>query len=182
MSGEGWDHFSDEGLADLVNGAVGEKAQAHLDACAPCRSRLEEIREAWRQAAAASMPEPSPLYWQAFPRQVRRGLEAHDRRRRRAILVPTLAAAAALALALGLREREPPPTAPPAAPLPAWTPLPEVEVDLGWLAVEGLLRRSEDLGPAASCRDIGECLASLSDEESEALARVLRQDLEGEEP
>jgi hypothetical protein len=176
MSADGTDHLSEQELAGLASGAVG--TQPHLEGCANCRSRLEEIRAAWRLAADAAAPEPPSAYWQAFPRQVRRRLEDRQRRRRLLWLAPTFAAAFALVLAL--RAPLTPPSPARALPLPAWTPLPDAAGDVGWLAVEGLLRESEDLGADASCRDLGECLAGLSDEESAALAVALRRDLEGE--
>lgn len=183
MSGPMTDHLSEAALADLASGTASGLEEAHLAECAACRQRLEEAREGWRLAAAAADPEPSPLDGEAFRRGLQARLDGERRmRRERAVLAPLLAAAAALVLALTLQRRESAlPVAARAVPLPAWTPLPALATDVGWAAVESLVRSSEDLGPAASCRDLDECLAGLDDAEREALVAALRGRFNGEE-
>jgi hypothetical protein len=51
---------------------------AHLDACAPCRNTLGELREALDLAASVEMPEPSPLFWDHFSARVRSSVNEVD--------------------------------------------------------------------------------------------------------
>jgi hypothetical protein len=63
-------HLRDTEFVDFAEGTLAASRAAHLDACAPCRARAEEITAALRETAAVEMPEPSPLYWEHFSARV----------------------------------------------------------------------------------------------------------------
>jgi hypothetical protein len=94
--------------------------------------------------------------------------------------VPLAAASAAVVvIALFLGERSPSPSS--SAPLlPAWSALPPVEDDEDLVVVSGLAE-GEDLQWEEG-RGLGAFVASLSDEESEALLAALRAVGPEEEP
>jgi hypothetical protein len=89
-----------------------------------------------------------------------------------------LAAAAAVIIAVWV-PGTPPGVVPTLAPvLPAWSALPPAESDEGLAVLAAIApKASEALGSVADCRDWGNCLAELSDEESRALAEALRGQL-----
>lgn len=47
----------------------------HLDACDACRGRADELRSVIAAAADATVPEPSPLFWEHFSARVRQGID-----------------------------------------------------------------------------------------------------------
>jgi hypothetical protein len=168
--------LSEERLLDLL---AGEQASGreHLLECAHCHARLEDARQALRLAREAEVPEPSPLYWETFRRRVGRRIVV-DEPSPGAWRLPAFAALAALIAALSLlpapRTR---PGASPGPPLPAWSALPASEDDAGFALIEGLATGALDLATAADCGGVAECLAGLSDAESQALVEVLRREL-----
>ena len=173
-------HLSDESLMDALEGSGRGPAAEHLASCAECAGRLAAAREGIDLARAASVPEPPGLYWESFPRQVARRIDAAPVRRAWGSwitrgLAGTVAVAAAIAIAMLARPevpREPSPgTATAARPLPAWSPLPAAEEDPGLPVLQAL---GPDLAPAVECGGVAECLADLSDEESQDLVRALR--------
>jgi hypothetical protein len=89
-------HLSAENLMDLVEGVGDGGARAHLASCSPCRSLLDEAVVGLAWAREAEVPEPSPLYWEAFRRQVGRRIVREVRTAWRWRLIPLLAASAAL--------------------------------------------------------------------------------------
>jgi hypothetical protein len=123
------------------------------------------------------VPEPSPLYWEAFRRQVGRRIQGEGRRTWLRFLVP-LAAAAGLVVAL---------TRPPSAPsnslvpvaasvLPAWSALPAAEDDPGFEVLQAVASSGSDLASSYERGSVQELLSDLSDEESQALAERLKSD------
>jgi len=168
-------HVRDDELMDAAEGTASVAARRHVEACAPCRERVAEAAAGWEAARIADVPEPSPLYWEAFRRQLGHRVGA-ERRWRRAAWTPALAAAAALAVGIGFLTRAPEP-ARPADALPAWTAsLPAGDDDSG-LARLGALASVDADEVAAGCSGITRCLAGLSDEETMALADALSQEL-----
>jgi hypothetical protein len=168
-------HVSDETLADLLDGAADPAAAAHLGACEPCRERLDEARIGMALARRADVPEPSPLYWEAFPRQVGRRLAEGRRTWRRAVW-PAVGALAAGLLFVALPDRpvREPPTG--AARLPAWSPLPAADDDPG---LEVLQAVAAELELEVECEGLEECVSDLTDEEGGALAEMLRREAPG---
>ena len=71
---------------------------------------------------------------------------------------------------------------PAARPLPGvldgWSPLPPVEQDTGFQMLVALELPDDELEQVAEC-SWASCLAELSEEESLAVARALREELEG---
>lgn len=179
-------HVAQDELIDCASGLAGARAQRHLDGCAACRARVDELRAELESLQAVEVPEPSALYWQTFRRQVARRLEQEVQPRRRWaawLWLPALAGAAALVLALVpyTAWRGPAPvTLTPAAFVPAWTPLPEAGEDTG-LDVLRALASTGAMAAVSECQGLDECLAELPDDEAQHLAQVFRAELEGGE-
>jgi hypothetical protein len=172
-------HLSEAGIMDAVDGAAGFEIEDHVERCPDCRRRAGEVRQAWRLAEQADVPEPPALYWEAFRRNVSRRIAAPAPVSRRLPLAAALAAAAVLAGLAVLapwrgaeRARDLPEAG---DTLPAWTALPEAGDDTGLQVLEALAV-SPDVAIGAECR-LAECLVALSDEESRGLAEALRTSL-----
>jgi hypothetical protein len=170
-------HLPDETLMDVVDEVATPSARAHVAACAECGGRVEEAREGLALAGGAEVPEPSPLYWEAFRRQVGRRVEKEDRRSIWWRLMPIAAAVAALvAMVPVLRAPSPAAVGP---TLPAWSALPPADQDPGLAVLQGFASTQGDLVSSHEGRGVTEYIATLSDEESRALADVLRDRLRG---
>jgi hypothetical protein len=158
---------------DVLDGAQGGPAARHAEECASCAARLAEARDGLALArAAADVPEPPALYWQSFPRRVAARLDAAPSPRRwGGWLLPTVATAVALAGVIAIVPR-PAPEAPPspAHTLAPWSALPPAESDPGLPVLQAA---ASDLDAAEDCGSLAECLADLSDEESQDLVRML---------
>jgi hypothetical protein len=167
-------HVSDEALADLAEGHGAAGDRAHADACGACASRVAEVRSTLDLARRTDVPEPSPLYWDAMRRSVGRRIGEEPRARPvRAWLAP-LAVAAALVAAVALTTgRTQAPSATPAG-LPAWSALPEAQDDPSLVVLEGLAAGGDGLEALGEGAGVGPFLASLSDEDCQALAESLR--------
>ena len=166
-------HLSDQTMTDVLEGGGSPIEWTHIASCPGCRSRLDEGRAALALATQAEVPEPPGLYWEALRRNVsRRIAEEPARRSRWSWLLPAAAATAAVVvIALSLAGRRPAPSA--AAPLlPSWSALPAVADDEGLAVVSGFA--DGGLAEWEEGRGLGAFVASLSDEESEALVEALR--------
>jgi hypothetical protein len=138
-------------------------------------------------AAGREVPEPSPLYWQAFQREMKERIgrepEATGGWRRFLGIGSLVPAAAVVALLLAvLPLRKGPGSAPgglaTAGALPAWEALPASPDDAGLLVLEGLANGGSDLEEMAGCRSVADCLASSSEDESQAVVSALQTLLE----
>lgn len=178
-------HLTEETLWQLAQGeTLEEAAREHLEACPACREHLRGTEEGLDLAREASfVPEPSPLYWQAFRRQVERRIaeepvpvvaSAWRRFLRPGVLVPAGVAALVLLLPV-LRQGSTPSVVEPT--LPAWEALPAADEDGSLDVLRGLALEGSDLAAAALCRDVADCLSALTDEESLTLADALRERL-----
>ena len=168
-------HVPDESLPDLAGGRGSEADRAHAGECAPCASRLAEVRSALDLARRADVPEPSPLYWDAMRRSVGRRIGEEPRERPRWAWLAPLAATAALVAAVALTTgRGHAPSVMPEPGLPAWSALPEAEDDPSLVVLEGLVAGGDGLGALDEGGGVGPFLASLSDEDYRALAESLR--------
>ena len=172
---------------DFIEEHGAASAERHVAECAVCRAQIDGMRAALERLREADVPEPPPLYWPAFRRQVARRLEEDARRPRRRtawLWLPALAGAAALALAvvprLDWRAPAPVTLAPAAAFVPAWTPLPEAGEDAGFMVLQALASTG-GMGAVAECRDLGECLAGLPEDDARSLAQAFRAELQGGE-
>jgi hypothetical protein len=173
-------HVSEDGLVELALGGGSEPDRAHARECEACAGRAREVLEALELARRAEVPEPSPLYWDALRRGVRRRIaEEKSRALRWAVLVP-LAAAAALVVVLFTGKAERPRDAAPPA-LAAWSALPLAEEDDDLQVLEGLALANGGLVEWDEARGLGAYLANLTDEESRALAETLRERGQGGE-
>jgi hypothetical protein len=108
-------HLSAGQLIDALEGLP----PAHLETCASCRARLEELQATMAAAESVGVPEPSPLFWQHFSRRV------HEATARESVgpsgwlsrllfhgpwwVVTGAAAVAVLAVFVGVRELRPAP-------------------------------------------------------------------------
>jgi hypothetical protein len=166
-------HLSEERLFDAAESVVEPDERAHLEECAECRALREEVRAGLVLAREADVPEPSPLYWEAFRRQVGRRI-AEERRPGRKWLLPLAAAAAAAAFLLplssGVNSRRA------SGPvLPAWSALPPADEDDGLALLAGSGVGESDLAAVAETADVDELLGDLSDEEQAAVGKLLQQ-------
>jgi hypothetical protein len=175
-------HLSDETFVDPLDATATDAVRAHLAVCDACRSRYQKAEDGLRLARRADVPEPSPLYWEAFRRQVERRIEAEPvgfwRWR---VFGPALAAVAAAVALLSLLPGPggaPVKSAP--APLPAWSALPPADEDDGLSLLQAMAASADDLGWAGGCRGVAECLSGLSDDESRALADAVGDEINGE--
>jgi hypothetical protein len=99
-------HLRDTEFVDLAEGTLAASRAAHVETCAACRARADEVAAALREALAVQMPEPSPLFWGHFSARVHEQV-AHETPERAGwwmqagvrSLMPLLAA---LALVLGV--------------------------------------------------------------------------------
>jgi hypothetical protein len=168
-------HVPDESLPDLAEGGGSEADRAHVLACRPCATRVEETRAALALARRADVPEPSPLYWDAMRQSVGRRIAEEPRRAPRwAWLGPLAAAGAAVAVFALATGRTHAPSATPAPALAAWSALPPAEDDASLAVLEGLAEAEGDLGELDGGRGVGAFLAELSDDDYRVLADSLR--------
>jgi hypothetical protein len=181
-------HVSDEALAELLEEAGSAADREHAASCPACGTRLSEARAELELARSADVPEPSPLYWEAFRRNVgRRIAEEPGPRWRWGLWVPLATVAAAAAFAVAVVVRTPGPTAAeraaglgPSPVVPAWSALPPAEEDVSLDVMEGLAVADGGLTAWAEGRGLGAFVGGLTDEESAALAETLRKAGEGE--
>ena len=172
------DHLEGDRLFDVLEGEGTAADRAHVAACPECAALVSEARAGSDLAAGADVPEPSPLYWEAFRRSVGRRIETDRRRRTWAFrLVPVLATAAAIAFVVpSLRMTSPGLSPVPSAALPAWSPLPPAEEDPGLAVLAGLAHSTSELN-LAECDGIAECVSQLPEDESGAVVEALRDEM-----
>jgi hypothetical protein len=165
-------HLTDGSLVDALEGRADPEAQAHLRSCEACDMRMRRAQETLRLAAQAEVPEPSPLYWEAFRRQVgRRIAEEPGAGSRRWWWVWGLAAAAAVVVAtLAVPSRPRTPSVVPT--LPAWVAFPE-EDEASLSVLEAMGPSDEDLRPVLADQGVAYEIAGLSEEDSRSLAAAL---------
>ena len=162
-------HLEDDVLVDVMEGRATGEASHHARECADCAARVAEAREAWSLAESAEAPSPSPRYWTAMRSRIAASLDAQPRRARSGFFAPALfAAAAMIAAALFL------PTGSPLATRPA--PVAVSSPELETIAVADAPITVDEL---AECPDVAQCVVSLSEDESDALADALRAELAG---
>lgn len=166
-------HVTDETLLDVLEGTAEAESRGHAESCAACAARVEEARGGRALARAAEVPEPSPLYWEAFRRNVGRRIESESAGRSwRWAWLPVVAAAAAMLLAVPALR--PALSTAPAPVLPAWSALPPADQDAGLAVLEGLDIADADLSAVDGERGVVESLADLSDEEVSAFRDALQ--------
>jgi hypothetical protein len=170
-----WGHLSNGELVDNLLGSVAARAESHLTSCARCQGRLEELRQGLRSAREPEVPEPSPLYWEAFRRQVDERLDTRPAAWSFG-LRPVLATAAALvALVSFVPSYQPRPPA--ERSLPAWSALPPVADDAGFSMLQGLASSEDEWLAATHQPGVVGLVSGLSESERQALAEALRAEL-----
>jgi len=173
-------HLSEARLVDALERQASDADAEHLAVCEACQARLASAADGLALAHAAAIPEPSPLYWPVFARQLDERLRAERRPSPRSWLTPMLAAAAAALAFVSLLPQLPPAPAGPPAETVLWQALPPLEQDPGAAVLEGLGATVEEAYLLAGC-ELDECLADLSEAEGRELARLLREELAGRE-
>ena len=64
-------HLDEIELVDALDGPLGGAREVHLQQCSRCTDRLARLREATiRVRDTGDVPDPSPLFWEAFSRRV----------------------------------------------------------------------------------------------------------------
>jgi hypothetical protein len=64
-------HLSSQEFVNALELGLAPSRQAHLDGCVSCQTQVAELREVMEHAASgASVPEPSPLFWDHFQARV----------------------------------------------------------------------------------------------------------------
>jgi len=174
-------HLTDDMLAEALEGLGSPEVRRHLSECADCAGRLDEARLGLELAQASEVPEPPPLYWEVFRRQVGRriGEEAPARRAVAFWLFPALATLALLIAVGFFRVRDESETDAPAATLPAWSALPPADEDEGLEVLQALAAQGDRLDAALPTQTVAGDLSLLSEEESEVLVDALRSELTG---
>src|SRR5262245_49459163 len=97
-------HLTGDMRVEAGEGLGAGAARVHVAECADCAARVDEARAGLALAQEADVPEPPPLYWEVFRRQVGRRIseEAPARRALGFWLFPALATAAAVLIAFGV--------------------------------------------------------------------------------
>jgi hypothetical protein len=176
-------HLTEDMLLEALEGQGSGEARRHLAECEDCARRLDAGRVGLDLAHAADVPEPPPLYWEVFRRQVGRRIDEEGPRRRAFgfWLLPALATATVALVAFGLFRSPDPGTGreSAAATLPAWSALPPAEEDEGLEVLEAMAASGDALDAALPAQGVAGTLTDLSDEESEVLAHALQYELAG---
>lgn len=185
-------HFDEATLIDLLDGQGSGAQLSHLDECAGCRAELSALRATLAQAADAAAPEPSPLFWEHFSRQVNERIDAPAAspwtawlRGPRLALVS--AAVVILAVVIGsqtVRAPQPPATVDLTMQVvaPVDEPADDIEEDAAWAVVR---TAAEDLwydeaeaeGITVRPGSAEHAVLSLTAEERAVLARLIEDEL-----
>jgi hypothetical protein len=182
-------HLSEVELLDIAEGTEAENP--HLAACAMCTAQVNELRAMLSRAAEATVPEPSPLFWDHLSARVREGIEQEVAAPRTGwsriawrFALP-VAGLAALIVAAIISVREPAPVADaPTASAPvealespdlatddsSLTLIADLAAELDW---DGVAEAGLTSGAASAER----LLLDLSDDERLELQRILEQEL-----
>ncbi len=174
-----WSHVPDGRLMDVLEGGGTPADRAHASRCDTCRTRLAEAAEVLAAIPDATVPEPSPLYWEALRSSVGRRLDETPSPSHRRFLAPSLLAVAAVIAGISILPTPEAPVAPVAPTVvAAWIALPTQDEDAGFQVLQGLEASPSDLAGAGACLAVDACVAELSDDESRALADILRGEIE----
>jgi len=177
-------HLTPDELIDAMDGLLAADQQAHLATCDECHGQLAGLSMALGDAKDASVPEPSPLFWQHFSERVSTAIHQDVRGGtnwpswlRWQILLPLGAVAMiVLALAMNLPQREVP-----GAVVDNSSPVVEQPVDT-WVMVTELVGDIDlDTASAAGVIEPGvaeEAVLHLTAEEQQELTRLLRVELQ----
>ncbi|HWI17433.1 MAG TPA: hypothetical protein VNT81_06790 [Vicinamibacterales bacterium] len=177
-------HLTPDELLDAMEGMLATDRQAHLAACDECRRQLNDLENALNDAKHASVPEPSPLFWNHFSTRVNEAIDAQPagglpQWLRWQMLLPLGAAAIlVLALLLSMPQQEQPDTIEANVSAAAET---LTAPDDNWVMVATLVG-DLDLDAAAETGVIEPGVAeravlTLTAEEQQELTRLLKAEL-----
>jgi hypothetical protein len=71
-------HLTADELIDAMEGMLAADRQAHLATCDACRRELAGLSSVLGEAKQASVPEPSPFFWQHFSARVNSAIDAEQ--------------------------------------------------------------------------------------------------------
>jgi hypothetical protein len=169
-------HLNDEEAARFVfNEACPADVVAHYERCDRCRERVATARESWRLVSEVDVPEPSPLFWEAQRRRISRSIDAAAAHSWTWRWVTAAAAATALVAAVLIPRLSVTPEKPQSIiTIPAWSPLPPAEED----EILPIIEQAIQEGDAGwnGCH-LGNCVVDLSEDESRAVADLLRREM-----
>lgn len=184
-------HLSPDELVAALEGALEASQRDHVDACATCAARVEQLRTTLA-AVRDEVPAPSPLFWDQLSARIRTATADEPIRRRapwwasgwgRATGLGALAAAAATVLVL----RMTPVSIEPARPVPAVSDAPSMahaaSDDASWLDMEEIAARlsADDVhAVVAAAPELAPTLGDLSAKEREAFVRLIGSELGGD--
>ena len=69
-------HLTSDELLDAMDGVLEAKRRAHLVECAECQRQLGDLAGVLDDTRQASVPEPSPLFWQQFSKRVNNAIDS----------------------------------------------------------------------------------------------------------
>jgi hypothetical protein len=78
-------HLTAAELVDLLDGQLAPDRARHAESCEMCRAQIDGLRATLLRSAEATVPEPSPLFWDHLSARVREHIAADapaDRRAR----------------------------------------------------------------------------------------------------
>jgi hypothetical protein len=174
-------HVPEAALIDLLEGGGSSEGRRHLEACPVCGDRFGALRGGLELARSTEVPEPSPLYWESFRRQVGQKIQAAPEPSRHRVLLwaPALMAAAAVIAVVALGPLSPHVRPSPGAQgrLPAWSPLPPAEEDDTIGLLDGAAASEDEIALGTEPYDFSSVVAALSDDDGQALADALQREL-----
>jgi len=193
------DHLDEAALLDAAEGNQPEHAATHLAGCERCRAQVDELRAVMRLAEDASVPEPSPLFWDHLSARVRAavvepapveaaGVSGWTERLGNWRVLAALAAAAVVILAVAVNRQsvsettamQPPAAGTAAPPLSDLTPPLENDPSLSFIADLASDLDWDDAveaGLTSGADAVERVVQDMSDDERRELRRVLQEEM-----
>lgn len=69
-------HLTPDEIVDAVEDALAADRREHVSSCETCRASVDELARLLARTRDATIPEPSPLFWEHFSQRVRAAIEA----------------------------------------------------------------------------------------------------------
>ena len=190
-------HLSPEDVIDVLDGCAQDQVARHAESCRDCRVLVDDARHATGLAATDELPEPSPLFWTQFSKQVGEAVRRAPEPARswvglfwgwRALPVASVVVLAVLVGVTQWQGRHDPRLA--GAELASAPPVGQVELlalpadDEPWSLVSQVMAdiAADETSAAAMPESIGSAdraLESLSESEKGELTRLLKAEIGG---
>jgi len=188
-------HLSSAEFVDAAEGVLPPARTAHLQSCAACRDRIDEVTAALHAAAGVDVPEPSPLYWAHMAARIREQVAGETPREeswwqvpavRRLVPFASAAAIVAAVVVTGIMSRGRHASAPlESAPVVAVVPAdPAVQPDdseawqmLTSAADETPIEDVHAAGMGVSAGAVDRAVLRMTPEEVNALGQLLQKEL-----